>query len=469
LTNIIKQHEIYHFVHTAPLNDFMFIILSFSNLRAEQLGFSMSSREEYKIFEQGKTLWSVLDTAIDGIIIINRFGIIQLVNKAVEKMFGYNADFLKGKNISILMPPPDKERHDSYLSNYLQSGQAKIIGIGRDVLARKQDGTKFPIRLAVSQVNLDNEIYFTGILHDQTAQKHAEEQLVQFTQELESKVRKRTEELGEAVNKLLSLNKQNRKEIAERIIIEKELKKKEEALQELLYKEKELNQMKSRFVSMASHEFRTPLSTILSSAALIEKYPDAEGQEKRQRHVSKIRNAVKNLTNILNDFLSMEKLEEGSIQLKPDRVELNSFCADLVEEMSLLLKSGQKINVIHNTDLKHIVTDPGFLYNSLINIFSNAVKYSGDDAEITFEVHDSNGNLEFHVTDQGIGIPEEEHHQLFQRFFRAQNATNIQGTGLGLHIVKRYMDMLGGNISFRSVLNQGSTFTLKIPVNPVTV
>jgi len=421
-------------------------------------------KPNYTLFEQANTLWSILDTAIDGIILINKRGIIQIVNSATHKMFGWEITEMLGQNVSMLMSSQDKPNHDQYIRNYLETGERKIIGTGREVVAKHKSGRTFPIRLAVSQVILNEEIFFTGILHDLSAQKTAEAQLVKFTQELESKVQARTEELNDVVNKLLKVNKQYQAEIAERILIETALKKKEEELQHLLSKEKEINQMKSRFVSMASHEFRTPLATVLSSASLIEKYPESSQQDKRERHVKKIRNAVENLTNILNDFLSLGKLEEGQIDPKFEVIPLESFCNELIEEMSLILKSGQEIIFNYSLDTETFKTEPRFLQNSLVNIISNAIKYSPENKPIYFTVcNDSNGVL-FEIKDEGMGIPEPEQVHLFNRFFRANNATNIQGTGLGLHIVKRYMELMKGKVTFESELQVGSTFSLHHPI-----
>jgi two-component system, LuxR family, sensor kinase FixL len=414
-------------------------------------------------FENANTLWSILDTAIDGIILIDEKGVIQLVNQAVEKMFGYVYQELNGQNISKLMHSPNQENHDAYLQRYRNTGEKRIIGVGREVTAQKKNGEVFPLRLAVSEVSIEGVRYFTGILHDLTDQKVAEDQLYKLTQELELKVQQRTEELGEAVNKLLRVNQQYKQEISERIDIQNELIEKEAELKSLLNKEIELNQMKSRFVSMASHEFRTPLSTILSSAALIGRYTDTTDQEKREKHIGKIKNAVSNLTNILNDFLSLEKLEEGSLAPRLETVKIHSFCHDLVEEINLILKEGQHLRLQVDEQIDTLQSDPRFLYNALVNILSNAIKYSPEKSEIVFRVACKGDKVVFSVQDQGMGIPEDEQPMLFNRFFRARNAVNIQGTGLGLHIVKRYLDLLSGEISFESKPGKGTRFDIFIP------
>lgn len=425
----------------------------------------MEDNKDYSYFEGGGTLWSIMDTAIDAIVIIDNRGLIQVVNKAVNDMFGYSKEELLYKNVSVLMPSPDKERHDGYIDNYKRTSKPQIIGKGREVSARHKNGKIFPVRLAVSEVTIKDQVFFTGILHDLTAQKNAEDELLRLAHRLEDEVHKRTEELSEVVNRLLKVNKKYQDEIAERIEIENVLKQKEEALKSLLDKEKQINQMKSRFVSMASHEFRTPLATVLSSASLIERYERTDQHPKRQRHVQKIKSAVNNLTNILNDFLSLGKLEEGNIASKPEEIQVEKLCKDIFEDMEGLLKLGQKMDYSIDTTIHSFVSDPRFLSNGIMNMLSNAIKYSDTGKTIGLYVSDEDGYLKFEVRDEGIGIPKEEQEQIFTRFFRAQNATNIQGTGLGLHIVKRYTDLLGGKVDFISEYGKGSSFFIYVPID----
>lgn len=425
----------------------------------------MESTEKYSQWNSPDLISTILDTAIDGIIIIDERGIIQLVNKAVEELFYYSQNEMIGQNIRMLMPSPYRDHHDQYIENYHRSGHKKIIGIGREVTAIKKDGEIFPIRLAVSEFNMKGNRFYTGILHDITKQKKAEDKLQKLNTELEAKINQRTEELADAVERLLKINQEFKREIAERIMIENDLKVKESELKLLLDKEKELNQLKSRFVSMASHEFRTPLSTILSSATLIEKYTDQASQDKRLKHINKIKNAVNNLTSILNDFLSLEKLEVGSIQPKYELVQIGNLCSDLSEELQAILKAGQKLEFSKSDGEIQAWTDLNFLQNALINIISNAIKYSPEGKTIQFQVIELADTIKFVVQDEGIGIPASERELIFSRFFRAKNATNIQGTGLGLHIVKRYMELLGGFVRFESEENIGSKFELGIPKN----
>lgn len=229
-----------------------------------------------------------------------------------------------------------------------------------------------------------------------------------------------------------------------------------------LAKEKQLNELKSRFISMASHEFRTPLSTILTSVSLINRYQSSEEQPKRDKHIKRIKSNVSNLTGILDDFLSLSKLEEGKVIVTPVRFNLKNFLQELTEEMYGVAKSGQQIMVEYTGD--HVVClDRRLLKNVLINLISNATKYSAPGGPITVNTDISDPYIRISVRDEGIGIPEEEQIHLFERFYRAHNATNIQGTGLGLHIVRKYVSLMEGRVEFESMLSEGTTFTLTFP------
>ena len=238
-----------------------------------------------------------------------------------------------------------------------------------------------------------------------------------------------------------------------------------------LKKEKELNELKSRFISMASHEFRTPLSTVLSSVSLISRYPDTADQAKRERHIERIKSAVRNLTAILEDFLSLSKLEEGKIDAKPVAFDAVALCHEVIEEMQVVAKPGQAIHFEASGD-RDAYLDKHMFRNILINLLSNAIKYSHAGKEIYIGYEGGAHYLTLRVRDQGIGIPEAEQVHLFERFYRANNVTNIQGTGLGLNIVQKYASLMGGKVEFESILGEGTTFwvtfTREAPV-PVMV
>ena len=274
---------------------------------------------------------------------------------------------------------------------------------------------------------------FTGIIHDLSAINKTKEALKKANQELEEKVEIRTNDLEVTVNKLLQTNRK--------------LEDSQDKLLLSLAKEKELNELKSRFVSMASHEFRTPLSTVMSSASLISRYELDTQQDKRIKHVDRIKSAVNNLTGILNDFLSLSKLEEGH------------------KELEGLLRGDQTIVHFINGSPFLVKSDRRILKNIFFNLISNAVKYSDLDSEITCTIEYDKGEVLIHIKDNGIGIPLEDQKHLFSRFFRAKNADNIQGTGLGLHIVQQYLKLLNGTIEFVSEVGMGSTFSIRIGNN----
>lgn len=238
----------------------------------------------------------------------------------------------------------------------------------------------------------------------------------------------------------------------------------EEELQKTVEKEKELNALKSRFVSMASHEFRTPLGTILSSVSLVERYTGKEQEEKRVKHINRIKSSVSNLTNILNDFLSLDRLETGKISLNYSKVYPTELFEHVIEEMQSIANTGQTIKLEASGLDKEIVTDRQLIRNILINLLSNAIKYSPENGVVEVKVALSKDKLNIKVKDYGMGIPKADQKHLFERFFRANNAANIQGTGLGLNIVKKYTDLLEGKISFTSTEGEGTTFSLSLPI-----
>lgn len=414
--------------------------------------------------ESALRLQAIIKTATDGIIIIDERGIMELANEAAARLFGYTEEELLGHNIKMLMPNPHRDAHDSYIQNYMRTGVRKIIGIGREVVGLRKDQSTFPVRLSISEVQLAERMVFTGILHDLSAQKAAEARIKQLNQHLEEEVYRRTEELATTINQLLNTNNQLEFEIQERKVAETTLRKNEQELRKAIEKERELNTLKSRFVSMASHEFRTPLSTILSSADLLEMYTSEDQQDKRLKHTTRIKSAVNNLISILNDFLSLSKLEEGKITVTPVEFNLEEFCEEVMDDVQAILKPGQILQH-HGLNPGILITlDKKMLKNVFINLFSNAIKYSDAGSTIDCFVNIENNELNISIQDHGIGIPEEEQQHLFTRFFRAHNAENISGTGLGLNIVKRYVELMNGRIHFESVLGKGTTFHVHIPL-----
>lgn len=387
-------------------------------------------KTENALKESESKINAIFNGAVDGVITIDNRGIIEMVNPAAAKLFGYDQSEMLGQNIKMLMPDPDKRQHDGYIKNYQNTGERKIIGIGREVSAITKDGRLFPIYLSISEVKLENRTIYTGFIHDISQQKLREQ-------------------LEEVVAKLEISNNN--------------LKKAEKDIRKALNKEKELNELKSRFVTIASHEFRTPLSTILSSASLISRYREENEDEKRMKHVERIKSSVNNLKTILDDFLSISKIEEGKVYNLPSDFNLIEFSKEIIDDMQVMAKEGQEIVYTHQGNGTIVTLDKQLLKNILNNLLSNAIKYSSEAKKIVFSTVITEKLIKINVQDEGIGIPDADKEYLFDPFFRAQNAGNIQGTGLGLHIVKKYVDMMGGEMSYSSELDKGTLFTIVFP------
>lgn len=393
--------------------------------------------------ENAALLKAIIQNAIDGIITIDERGRIETINPSACKLFQYTPEEAIGKNISMLMPQPYKAEHDHYIDRYQKTHNPHIIGIGREVTGLRKDGSTFPFRLAVSEVKFLGRDVYAGFIHDLSREKEAEDQLKEYASHLEELVEERTLSLKQSVL---------------------ELQKAKEEVSQSLEKEKELGQLKSRFVSMASHEFRTPLSAVQLSASLIDKYAEPFESPNISKHVGKIKNAVGNLTTILNDFLSLEKLEAGRVELSYSTFDIVKMGEEITEEMQLMAKQNQNIIYQHTGTTSMVTLDANLLKNCVINLIANAIKYSGEDSFIEFNTELNEQTCIITVKDNGIGIPENDQKHLFEAFFRAHNTGNIPGTGLGLNIVARYAGLMNGTVGFESHVNQGATFTISFPV-----
>ncbi|RZS69325.1 PAS domain-containing sensor histidine kinase [Pseudobacter ginsenosidimutans] len=398
---------------------------------------------------------ALFDNATEGIILTNQKGEIVLVNPAALQLFGYHKDELLGKAIEMLIPGRFHHAHSGYREGFYKKPGNRSMGHGRDLFAKTKTGEEFPVEVSLSFYKQKNEFFVIAFIVDITQRKESEQRLME-----------KREQLEHVTEEIRTLNADLENKVEERTMILKdalqELERSQQNLSEALDKEKELNEIKSRFVSMASHEFRTPLSTVLSSAALIGKYTQSDDQDKRDRHLKRIRDSVKHLNDLLEDFLSLGKLEEGKVLTTTGPVDLKEFLEDIMEEMKTLLKPGQEINISCSGD-DLIVTDKKLLRNILINLIGNAAKFSPEGSPIQVSASNENDLLHLSVQDKGIGIAEEDQHHMFTSFFRGRNAVNIQGTGLGLHIVKRYVDLIQGKISLESKLGEGTTVTVELP------
>lgn len=244
-----------------------------------------------------------------------------------------------------------------------------------------------------------------------------------------------------------------------------EKKHAESELLAALEKEKELNELKSRFVSMASHEFRTPLSAVLSSVFLLSKYTKAEEQPQREKHIQRIVASVTSLTEILNDFLSVGKIDEGKVQVNYKHYDIQAQIQTAIQDVHHLLKNGQQIRYHHSGKSTEVNLDASMMKHIISNLLSNAIKFSFEESTIELTTKVTDKRLILSVEDRGMGIPQDDINNLFKRFFRSSNATNIQGTGLGLHIVGKYTELMNGTVKCESRLGEGTKFTVTFPSN----
>lgn len=401
-------------------------------------------------------LISLFENATEGFVVTNGKGAMALVNPSACRMFGYKAEELIGQKVEVLIPAHYRKGHVQLRDGFYEDPKNRVMGHGRDLYGQRKTGETFPVEVSLSTYIKDSERYVIAFIVDITHRKEIEKSMILQQKQLEK-----------VTDEMRRLNAELEAKVEERTVILKEalqrLEQSQQELSEALDKERQLNEIKSRFVSMASHEFRTPLSTVLSSASLLSKYTTTEDQEKRNRHIEKIKGSVKHLNDLLEDFLSLGKLDEGKVGAMFHQFNLQELVQDTVDEMKGLVKKGQHMEYNHQ-GREMIESDKKLVKNILINLVSNAIKFSDEGTTVHVTSHVKDHEAVIAVKDEGIGIAEEDQHHLFSSFFRGKNALNIQGTGLGLHIVKRYLDLLGGNAQLKSKLGKGTTITFTIPV-----
>ncbi|WP_166965220.1 sensor histidine kinase [Yeosuana marina] len=413
------------------------------------------------MFQKEQDVFNILFEAVsEGVIVVNNSQNVVATNISVEKMFGYGNKELIGLHINELIPKEYHAKHSGYFKGFVKQNVSRKMGLGRDLYGLRKDNTVFPLEIGLNPFEFQEKKYVMALVIDISARKRHEQQILELNTQLEEKVLKRTKELSQAVNKLQILNTELEAENIKRIEAEKNTKI-------ALQKEIELNELKTKFLSLVSHEFKTPLSGILTSTMLLGKYKLTEQQENREKHLKTITDRVHYLNNILNDFLSIDKLETGKIKYNFSDFKLSKVLNEVVYSCNLLLKQGQKIKYPDNIDDMSLYQDEKIVELALSNLVHNAIKYSPEDTEIEIDVRQNYDKTTFDIKDKGIGIPKKDQKNIFNRYFRAENALLTQGTGIGLNIVKTHLENLGGNIKFVSEENKGTTFTITIPNKPL--
>jgi len=402
------------------------------------------------MFQQDQDIFNVLLGSVsEGVIIVDENQTIVEVNESAEIMFGYPRKELLKKPLNILIPKNYHAGHGAHFNGFMKEKERRQMGRGRDLYGAKKGGITFPVEAGLNPFTIYEKDYVMALVIDISVRKEQEEKIKELNFDLEEKVKERTKQLGETIFKL---EKENIKRI-----------KAEEDVKDALKKEKELNELKTKFLSLVSHEFKTPLSGILTSTMLLSKYKLTEQQDKRNKHIKTISDKVHYLNNILNDFLSVEKLEKGKITYSPSTFKLTKVVNEVVYNANMLLKEGQRINYPENIDSYTLHQDEKIVELALSNLVHNAIKYSSENSIIDIVIEQNEKTTTFNIKDNGIGIPKNDQKNIFNRYFRAENALLTQGTGIGLNIVKDHLENLNGSIHFESELSKGTIFTITLP------
>lgn len=402
------------------------------------------------------TFNTLFEAVSEAVIVVNEQQIITSVNTATQTMFGYTKEQLINAPLNLLIPKKYKAGHSTHVSSFLKTKQKRQMGNGRELFGEKKDGSIFPIEAGLNPFKIENNQYVMALVIDISKRKEQENEILELNTALEKKVEERTKDLSINVEELKKVNQQLDEENQRRLEAEKSAKK-------ALKKERELSDLKTKFLSLVSHEFKTPLSGILTSTMLLAKYKLTEQQEKRNKHIKIINDKVHYLNNILNDFLSVEKLEKGKVNYKFSTFKISKIVNEVVYNANILLKQGQQINYPENIDQISLHQDEKVIELALSNLVNNAIKYSSENSIINIIITQNEETTSITVSDNGIGIPEKDQKNIFKRYFRAENALLNQGTGIGLNIVKSHLKNLGGTIGFVSKEKEGTSFTFKIP------
>jgi hypothetical protein len=409
------------------------------------------------MFNKEKDIFNILFEAVsEGVLVVDDQQNIVSVNSSIEKIFGYKKEELIGQQLQVLIPIKHHVAHNAYFKGFVEVNESKQMGQGLDLFGLRKGGDVFPLEVGLNPFKIYGKTFIMALVIDISKRRRQEIEVQNLNLELEKKVKQRTSDLSKKVKELNLVNIELGRENKKRITAENQIK-------DALKKEKELNGLKTKFLSLVSHEFKTPLSVILTSNMLLGKYKLTEQQENRNKHLAIITDRIKYLNHILDDFLSVEKMDSGKYNYSFHNFKIIKVVNEVIYNANMLLKEGQKINYPEDIDEISIFQDEKIIELALSNLISNAIKYSPEDTQIKIVIKQEKNSTFFVVKDNGIGIPVIDQKNVFNRYFRAENAVLTQGTGIGLNIVKSHLINLGGNISFESVENKGSIFTMKIP------
>jgi PAS domain S-box-containing protein len=363
-----------------------------------------------------------------GILVFNAKKKIVLVNNPLLKIFGLKKEELLDRSIDDLL------KNKLIINSFIENPQKIDFQSATEVIGVYKGGREIFLEMNFGRMIYEGEIYYKAFVSNISKRKQKEVEISDLNIHLEEEVRIQNKELEKAVEKLkISLSK-----------------------------EKELNNLKTKFIELASHEFKTPLSAILTSTELMAKYAELNNFEKQQEHLEKVKLMVNHLNRILDDLLTLENIENGFIISKFKYLNINDLVQGIIQNLKYLLNKNQTLLFENNCD-QIIYHEPKIISIILTNLLSNAIKYSAENGRITVKINCDKFNIYFSIEDNGIGIPKNEKKLIFNRFFRAKNALYLPGTGIGLNIVKGYIKSLKGSISFESKEHKGTIFKVQLP------
>ena len=410
----------------------------------------MKSKTNTVVFEKDNDLINKsLKVESVGIILLDAQQHIIEANQSAERMFGYKIKELNQLHLQVLFSDANTIELENQLKVFLNQGVKEKKEKNFSIYGMHKSKSMFPVEVSLNVFKLCDKEYIMALVNDISTRKEQEVKLSKLNAKFEQKIILKTKELNETISQLEHENML-------RVDAEKDINI-------AFRRERELNKLKTNFLSLVSHEFKTPLSGILTSIILLGKYNLAEQQEKRDKHIKIITDKVQYLNNILNDFLSLEKLETGNINYNLSTFKLGKVIKEVVSNANILLKEGQTIDYSDSIDEISLFQDEKIIELTLSNLINNAIKYSSENSVIAIRVRQDLEITTLEIIDDGIGIPKIDQKNIFNRYFRAENALLTEGTGIGLNISKTHIENLGGSINFESTENKGTTFTISIP------
>jgi PAS domain S-box-containing protein len=367
---------------------------------------------QVELRESKRRLEAILENLVDGVIAFDEGGRIESLNQAGGVIFGYKPEELIGKPLRLLIPELDDRQSSS-----MRSLASRLGNLGDEMEGRRKDGTTFPMYFAINRLELDSNVIYTAVIQDFTERKFLEQQVWD-----------------------------------------------KERLNLALEQERDLRELKNRFISMMSHELRTPLAAIQLASSMLKFYGDRASETEKREAYDTIDQQVEYLAELVSDVMTISRSDFTGKEFTPEPTDMETWCRDVIESIQHAHRMAAGIEFVGPE--KHVVgyIDRKILRRSMTNLLNNAIKYSPKEKCITVQLCAGDGQAIITIRDQGIGIPEADLPRLFEPFHRAGNVGTIQGTGLGLAIARQAVELHGGSISVSSVVGEGTSFTIELPL-----